>query len=100
MYEVLFWNFWNGFISELKIEDLKLKNSEAVGSFFILLIRFYQVSLGRFLGGQCRFLPTCSQYAIEAIREFGALKGGYMAAKRIVKCHPFGGKGFDPVVKR
>ena len=74
-----------------------MKISEAVGSFFILLIRFYQGSLGRFLGGQCRFVPTCSQYAIEAIREFGALKGGYMAAKRIAKCHPFGGKGFDPV---
>jgi hypothetical protein len=59
-------------------------------SIFIYLIRFYQVSLGRFLGGQCRFVPTCSQYAIEAVREFGALKGGYMAAKRIAKCHPFG----------
>jgi hypothetical protein len=72
-------------------------DSGAVSEFLIMVIRFYQVSLGRFLGGQCRFVPTCSQYAIEAIKEFGVLKGGYMAAKRIVKCHPFGGKGYDPV---
>ena len=83
-----------------KLEFSNAQNGEkAVGGFLIMLIRFYQVSLGRFLGGQCRFVPTCSQYAIEAIREFGALKGGCLAAKRIARCHPFGSKGYDPVEK-
>jgi hypothetical protein len=81
----------------LKTDRLKIRISKATSSFFILAIRFYQVSLGQFLGGQCRFVPTCSQYAIEAIKQFGALKGGYMAAKRIAKCHPFGSKGYDPI---
>ncbi len=62
----------------------------------VLIIRMYQASIGRFLGGQCRFVPSCSQYAIEAVRQFGAIKGSCMAAKRILKCHPFGQGGFDP----
>jgi len=62
----------------------------------VFAIRLYQLSIGRFLGGQCRFVPSCSEYAIESVRQFGIFKGGYMAAKRILKCHPFGSKGFDP----
>lgn len=62
----------------------------------VLIIKFYQSSLGLFLGGQCRFVPSCSEYAIEAVRQFGAVKGTYMAAKRLLKCHPFGSKGYDP----
>ncbi|MBU1261046.1 MAG: membrane protein insertion efficiency factor YidD [Planctomycetes bacterium] len=62
----------------------------------VLLIRLYQSSLGRFLGGQCRFVPSCSQYAIESVRQFGAVKGIYMAVKRLLRCHPFGSQGFDP----
>jgi putative membrane protein insertion efficiency factor len=62
----------------------------------VLLIRLYQSSLGPFLGGQCRFVPSCSQYAIESVRQFGVLKGVYMSAKRLLKCHPFGSQGFDP----
>jgi putative membrane protein insertion efficiency factor len=62
----------------------------------VLTIRLYQSSVGQFLGGQCRFVPSCSQYAIEAVRQFGAVKGSYMALKRILRCHPFGSSGFDP----
>jgi hypothetical protein len=61
----------------------------------ILLIRHYQSIFSPFFGGQCRFVPSCSQYAIEAVRQFGAAKGTYMAVKRILRCHPFGSKGYD-----
>lgn len=48
-------------------------------------------------GGSCRFIPTCSQYALEAIEKYGAVKGGCLAVKRIMRCHPLGGGGYDPV---
>ena len=60
------------------------------------LVRFYQVTLSRFIGGQCRFMPTCSQYAIDAINKYGAWRGGWKATKRICRCHPWGGSGYDP----
>ncbi len=60
------------------------------------MILLYRVTLGRLLGGQCRFHPTCSQYAIDAIKKYGPLKGTWQALKRIARCHPFGGKGYDP----
>ncbi len=64
----------------------------------ILLIRFYQKFLSPLkMRPTCRFYPTCSQYAIEAIMKYGGLKGSYMAIKRILKCHPFHPGGFDPV---
>ena len=63
----------------------------------ILLIRGYQIFLSPLLGSNCRFTPTCSQYAIEAIRKYGALKGGWMSIKRICKCHPWHPGGYDPV---
>ena len=56
----------------------------------------YRLTLGRLLGGQCRFHPTCSQYAIDAVQQYGALKGGWKAIKRIGRCHPWGGSGYDP----
>ncbi|WP_289004132.1 membrane protein insertion efficiency factor YidD [uncultured Kingella sp.] len=46
---------------------------------------------------RCRYTPTCSQYAIEAVRKYGALKGGWLALKRLARCHPWGGCGYDPV---
>ncbi|MBK8921294.1 MAG: membrane protein insertion efficiency factor YidD [Saprospirales bacterium] len=68
---------------------------------FILPIRFYQVTLSPMLGGsKCRFQPTCSSYAIEAIEEWGIFKGAYLAVRRILRCHPWGGFGHDPVPKR
>jgi len=60
------------------------------------LVLVYRATLGQWLGGQCRFIPTCSQYAIDAINKYGAIRGGWKALKRIARCHPWGGKGFDP----
>lgn len=64
---------------------------------FIAFIRGYQVTISPWLGTNCRFQPTCSGYAIEAINRFGVLKGGYLAVKRLLKCHPFHDGGYDPV---
>jgi hypothetical protein len=66
----------------------------------ILLIRAYQVTLGGLLGGHCRFYPSCSEYAIEAVREHGALRGAWFALRRIGKCHPLGPSGVDLVPQR
>lgn len=63
----------------------------------LLLIRFYQVAISPLKPPTCRFTPTCSQYAIEAIKKHGAIKGLYLALKRILRCHPWGGSGYDPV---
>jgi len=62
----------------------------------IQLILLYRVTLGRLLGGQCRFYPSCSQYAIDAIQKYGVYRGTLKAAKRFSKCRPGGGSGFDP----
>jgi uncharacterized protein len=62
----------------------------------IQLVLLYRVTLGHFMGGHCRFMPSCSQYAIDAINRYGALRGGWKAFKRICRCHPWGGKGYDP----
>jgi uncharacterized protein len=61
------------------------------------LIRGYQLTLSPFLGGACRFLPTCSVYAREAIERHGAWRGSMLALRRLSKCHPFGSSGSDPV---
>ena len=60
------------------------------------LVLFYRVTLGRVLGGQCRFQPTCSQYAIDAVQKHGPWRGSWMTIKRICRCHPWGGRGYDP----
>ena len=68
-----------------------------IGEFFIFLVKIYQVTLSPLLGSNCRFNPTCSNYAIEAIRVYGPLKGSLLAMKRISKCHPFNKGGVDQV---
>jgi uncharacterized protein len=63
----------------------------------LILIRIYQLTLSSFMGRGCRFLPTCSEYATVAIEKHGAWRGGILAIRRIARCHPWGGDGFDPV---
>lgn len=62
-----------------------------------LPIRAYRLALSPWLGMQCRFQPTCSAYALEALERHGALRGGWLALRRVGRCHPWGGSGFDPV---
>ncbi|MCP4759058.1 MAG: membrane protein insertion efficiency factor YidD [Planctomycetes bacterium] len=62
-------------------------------------IRLYQWILSPLVGGHCRFQPTCSRYAAEAIQKHGGFKGGLMGIKRLARCHPWGGAGWDPVPK-
>jgi len=64
---------------------------------FLLLLRGYKLGISPFLGQNCRFYPSCSDYAAEAIREYGAVKGSALAARRLCKCHPWHPGGFDPV---
>ena len=64
---------------------------------FILLIKFYQLCISPLKPPTCRFTPTCSQYALEAFRKDGPLKGFWLSLKRILRCHPWGGSGYDPV---
>ena len=70
----------------------------------VKLIKGYQYLISPLLGHSCRYLPTCSEYSIEALKNFGFLKGLYMSTKRILSCHPIkflgGGEGFDPVNKK
>jgi len=64
---------------------------------FLVLIRFYQYVISPFTSASCRYTPTCSQYAAEAIQVHGPFRGGWMAIRRISSCHPWGGSGYDPV---
>ena len=66
----------------------------------ILIIRLYTFLISPILKTNCRYLPTCSEYAITSLKEYGLMKGGYIALKRIFHCHPFGGSGYDPVPKK
>ena len=60
-------------------------------------VRFYQVAISPMLPPRCRYTPTCSQYAVEALQKHGACKGSMLALRRVCRCHPFGGSGYDPV---
>ncbi len=65
--------------------------------FFILLIKFYKVCISPLVPNTCRFNPSCSTYTLKAIEHYGALKGGYMSIKRIIRCNPFFPGGYDPI---
>ena len=64
---------------------------------FIAMIRLYQYLLSPLLGTQCRFTPTCSHYAADALNKYGAAKGSYLASRRLLRCHPWCDGGYDPV---
>jgi len=71
--------------------------SKALAWPLIQLARFYRIAISPWLGANCRFDPTCSSYTIEALQTHGILTGGWLALKRIGRCHPWGGSGYDPV---
>ncbi len=73
-------------------------------SIFIIIIKFYKLVISPYLGNNCRYLPTCSEYFIECLEEHGAIRGSLKGFKRILSCHPVkflgGSEGFDPVIKK
>lgn len=71
-----------------------------ISGILILLIRMYQTVVSPVLGPSCRYVPTCSEYARIAIQRFGWWKGGWMAVRRLLRCHPWGGSGYDPVPEK
>ncbi|MDP6693260.1 MAG: membrane protein insertion efficiency factor YidD [Phycisphaerales bacterium] len=77
------------------MEEVKTKPS-ILARVLILFVRSYQITLRPLLGGHCRFQPTCSDYAIEALTKHGAIKGFIKSVCRIFRCNPFGGCGYDP----
>ena len=68
-----------------------------IAKLLILIARGWQIGPSRILPPSCRYDPSCSSYAITALRRYGALRGGWLAMKRIARCHPWGGYGYDPV---
>lgn len=88
-------------MTDTQKQGIVRRSLHAINRFFstilILPIRFYQLAISPLTPPACRFTPTCSQYAIEALRKHGPIKGLYLATKRILRCHPWGGSGYDPV---
>ncbi len=74
-----------------------MKAKQIIALPFVGLIKIYQLTLSPLLGPQCRYTPTCSQYALEAFTKYGVLKGFWLSLKRIASCNPWGGHGHDPV---
>ncbi|MEA3388135.1 membrane protein insertion efficiency factor YidD [Sphingobium sp. CCH11-B1] len=68
-----------------------------IGRLLILLARGWQLGPSRILPPTCRYAPSCSEYAIQAVRKYGAIKGSWLGFKRLMRCHPWGGSGYDPV---
>ena len=71
--------------------------SALVTRLLVLLVHVYRLTLGPLLGGSCRFTPSCSSYAIEALERHGAVRGSHLSVRRILRCHPFHPAGHDPV---
>jgi len=70
---------------------------KGIGWLLIQLARFYQHAISPYLGSNCRYTPTCSQFYIQAVKKHGPVKGSYLGIKRLLRCHPWGGHGYDPV---
>lgn len=70
---------------------------KAIAWLMIVLIRFYQMAISPYLRPSCRYIPTCSQFYIEAVTKYGPFKGSFLGVKRLFRCHPWGGHGYDPV---
>ena len=83
--------------TDIDLRSVIQRMSGGISRLVILIIRFYQVTLRFLFPPSCRFHPSCSEYAIEAFRKFGPIKGGWLSAKRLSRCHPFNPGGFDPL---
>ncbi|MCC4233546.1 membrane protein insertion efficiency factor YidD [Sphingobium soli] len=68
-----------------------------IARLLILIAHFWQLGPSRILPPTCRYAPSCSEYAIQAVRKYGAIKGSWLGFKRLMRCHPWGGSGYDPV---
>ena len=79
------------------MKELRIFLFYVIGWPLILLIRFYQWVISPIIGPKCRYQPTCSHYAVEALKKHGPFKGFWLAVRRIARCHPWGGSGWDPV---
>ena len=71
--------------------------SDLFSRLLLFFIYLYQRFVSPLIGPSCRFTPTCSQYAVEAIQKYGPFKGVYLTIRRLLRCHPWGGSGYDPV---
>ncbi|MBQ2034086.1 MAG: membrane protein insertion efficiency factor YidD [Alistipes sp.] len=80
--------FWNKLSSALK---------RLLALPLLALVKFYQYCISPYTPPACRFTPTCSQYAVEALKKYGPIKGSWLTIKRLLRCHPWGGSGYDPV---
>lgn len=81
----------------LMIKDILNKILKVLAFPFIILIKIYQIFISPLFPSSCRYTPTCSHYTLEALKKYGLLKGLWLGIKRISRCHPWGGSGYDPV---
>ncbi|TVR78021.1 MAG: membrane protein insertion efficiency factor YidD [Chitinophagaceae bacterium] len=79
------------------IKFIKEKVKSILSLILIGIFKFYQGAISPYLAPSCRYTPTCSEYGVQAVKKHGPLKGGWLAIKRILRCHPWGGHGHDPV---
>jgi uncharacterized protein len=81
------------------LSDGDIVSMQIARNFALLLLRGYKFVVSPWLPASCRYVPTCSEYAMEALERFGVLRGSLMAARRILRCHPFARSGYDPVAR-
>ncbi|MCK5271907.1 MAG: membrane protein insertion efficiency factor YidD [Sedimentisphaerales bacterium] len=77
--------------------DYRSSKFTIAGKAAIIFVRFYQLAVSPYLPSVCRYMPTCSEYALESLARYGFWRGGYLTVKRILRCHPFSKGGYDPV---
>jgi hypothetical protein len=82
---------------EIKMQQMIKKIFQLLAMPLILLIKIYQLLISPLFPPSCRFTPTCSEYTLEALKKYGILKGGWLSFRRIIRCHPWGSSGYDPV---
>jgi len=82
---------------EIKMQQMIKKIFQLLAMPLILLIKIYQLLISPLFPPSCRFTPTCSEYTLEALKKYGILKGGWLGFRRIIRCHPWGSSGYDPV---